>query len=98
MQFILSQNNNNFMAWCVDYFIGENELSNSLKLIKTLKNRNYPIGYSRNIQEKLASKLAIADKKDNPESNPKGKVIGYVGSDKWFKDFKKAYLKNWKKN
>ncbi len=96
-QFVLTQNNNSFSAWCADYFIKKNELSNSLTLLKTLKKRNYPIGDSKNIQEKLASKLALIDKKDNPDSNPKGNIVGYVGIDKWFKYFKAAYLKSWKK-
>lgn len=97
LQFVLAQNNNKFSAWCADYFIEKSELNNSLTLLKTLKKNNYPIEDSRNLQEKLGKKLATLDKTINPNANPKANIVGYVGSDKWYKYFKAAYLKSWKK-
>jgi hypothetical protein len=94
--FIKNQSNQNFISYCVNYFTENKSYNEALNLLKTLKERNYPLNYSKGYQEKLGQEMAIKDKTENALADPKENLTRYISEDKWFKYFKKAYTKAWK--
>ncbi len=93
----VSERSSDFILFAANYFIDNQELDNSLLMLKKLRSNFFKAKYSKNVQTKLGAELAQKDHKQNPGENPKVAVIKYTSNDKWFKYLKKSYVKTWKK-
>lgn len=98
LSFIQNSSDVNFVFYGVDYFIIEKDYDSSLILLKELMKRNYPVKYTKSIQNQLASKMAIRDKIANPGNDYNINILKYTEGEKYLKYFKKMYKKTWKKN
>ena len=87
--------NSRAIAWYADQCIDSGEPAKSLSLLKRLKDRNYPLGNTRQLQEKLGAALARSDKNMILSQNPKIQAVSHVGEDKYFRFFTKAYINEW---
>jgi hypothetical protein len=96
-EYIEAQNNSNFISHCTGYYTDLKDYDQAMKLLKLLKQRNYPLNYVRTLQENLAAKIATRDHEKNPALNAKTNVLAYTNGDKWFKYFKTVYIKTYKK-
>ena len=71
------------------------EYATALRILDVLENNNTSTKDAKVIQQKLAHKLACADKMTNSDADPKSNIEKYTGGSGWYKHFKKEYLKNW---
>ncbi len=94
--FIASSNNPKFIEYSVSYYIQQKKYLKSFRLLKIIKKRNYYINRMQYFQCILGEEIAIKDYNEYPKNNPKSNIFKYTNDDKWFKSFKKSYLKSWK--
>ncbi|MEZ5082702.1 MAG: hypothetical protein R2750_04560 [Bacteroidales bacterium] len=71
------------------------EYATALRILDVLENNNTSTKDAKSIQQKLAHKLACADKLNDSDADPKSNIDKYTGGNTWYKHFKKEYLKNW---
>ena len=71
------------------------EYATALRILDVLESNNASTRDTKIIQQKLAHKLACADKVNDSEADPKSNIEKYTGGSTWYKHFKKEYLKNW---
>ncbi|MCB0823756.1 MAG: hypothetical protein KDC09_13735 [Bacteroidales bacterium] len=83
-----------FLEHSINDYQSEEEFNTALKILQVLQANNYTGKDTRNLQEKLAEKLAYADKESAQNADPKLDVEKYTNGDSWYKHFKKAYIKN----
>ncbi len=79
----------------VNYFENRDEYETALKLLKVLEANNFSDKDTKGIQQKLANKLALADKEDATALDPKLNVEKYTEGNPYYKHFKKTYIKSW---
>ena len=90
--FILLQKDN-FVLHCAEKYTEKKFFPASILLLNELKKRNFPPKWALYAQELLGKELAIKDKAENPQEDPKISVLKYTDGDKWFNYLKKSYLK-----
>jgi len=95
--FISTHPNNLFIDFGVRYYTELGNTDFAINLLEILRNKDYISAWSQISQETLGNKLALLDYENNPELNPKEKVLDYTKSDKWYNYLKKAYLLQWNK-
>lgn len=83
-----------FLERSINDYQSEEEFNTALKILQVLQANNYSGKDTRNLQEKLAQKLAYADNESAQYVDPKQEVEKYTKGDSWYKHFKKAYIKN----
>ncbi len=83
-----------FLERSINDYQSEEEFNTALKILQVLQANNYSGKDTKNLQQKLAEKLAVADKASAQNVDPREEVEKYTGGDSWYKHFKKAYIKN----
>lgn len=84
------------LVWFTNYYSQSADTEKAFSLLKKLKDTNFPLALSRPLQEQAAIIMAQKDLQLYPTRNPKDQVLIYTLNDKWFKYFRKVYLKTWK--
>lgn len=95
--FLSTHTNNLFIDFGVRYYTELGNTEFAISLLEILRKRDYISSWSQISQETLGNKLALLDYENNPELNPKEKVLNYTKSDKWYNYLKKSYLLQWNK-
>ncbi len=85
-----------FSFFCLNYFLTNEDIKRSLQCLDILRQQNVGEKETRYYQEQIAGKLAEKDKLQDIEKNPEEKLNLYVGDVKWYRAFRKSYIKNWK--
>lgn len=96
-EYILRGGDVNFVYFGADYFYGLKDYESAFKMLQELKNRSYPVKFTKTIQTQLGGKMAIRDK-INGVTDYKIQILKYTEGEKWYAVFSKAYKKSWKKN
>lgn len=96
-EYILRSGDVNFVYFGADHFYGLKDYESSFRMLQDLKNRNYPVKFTKTIQTQLGGKMAIRDK-INGVTDYKIQLLKYTEGEKWYAVFSKAYKKSWKKN
>lgn len=96
MEDFIKSKNDDFVFYAVSYYLGKDDLDNSLNMLRELDKRAYNAKLTKNYQIVLADKLAVRDYMQNANTEPKQKVIEYSKAEKWFSVLQKQYLKKWK--
>ena len=78
----------------LNYYKGEEEFETAFKLLTVLEANNFSNKDTKTIQQKLATKMALADKENGQTVDPEVLVEQYTDGNTWYKHFKKAYIKN----
>ncbi|MCF8367999.1 MAG: hypothetical protein K9G76_03085 [Bacteroidales bacterium] len=73
----------------------EEDYATAFRILNVLEANNTSLKDTKPIQEKLAQRLACADKVNHSDSNPKVNVEKYTGGKTFYKYFKKEYIKEW---
>ena len=94
---ILSKNNDKLVFAAIQFYTDSSQPDKALSLLKYLKSKNYQSEQTKDLQEKLAARLAENDKKLNQKSKVKSQIFLYTGNSKWFKYFNKRYKEEMKK-
>ncbi len=85
-----------FSFFCLNYFLDINDINKSLQCLDILRQQNVEERESRFYQELIAVKLAKRDKSQEIGKNPEEKLRLYISDTKWYRTFRKSYIKNWK--
>ncbi len=85
-----------FSFFCLNYFLDNIDINKSLQCLDILRQQNVGEKETRYYQEQIAGKLAEKDKLQKIEKNPEERLNLYVGDTKWYRFFRKSYIKNWK--
>ena len=85
-----------FSFFCLNYFQNINDINKSLQCLDILRQQNVGEKESRYYQELIALKLAKRDKLQEIGKNPEEKLSLYINDTKWYRIFRKSYIKNWK--
>ena len=93
----IAKQENSFVIFSVNYYTTVKRFENALKLLDMLKSRGINLKIVKNEQKILGTQLAIRDHAANPSEIYKVEVLEYTRSDKWYKNLKKYYVKQWKK-
>jgi len=96
-EYILRGGDVNFVYFGAEHFYGLKDYESAFKMLQELKNRNYPVKFTKTIQTQLGGKMAIRDK-INGVTDYKIQILKYTEGEKWYSVFSKAYKKSWKKN
>jgi hypothetical protein len=83
-----------FVERSINDYQSEEEFETALKILQVLQANNYSGKDTKSLQQKLAEKLAVADKASAQYVDPREEVEKYTNGDSWYKHFKKAYIKN----
>jgi hypothetical protein len=78
----------------VSGYESKEEYSTALKILQVLESNNTPGRDARFIQQKLAEKIAEADKSTASIDDPRTNVEKYTGGNSWYRYFRKSYIKN----
>ena len=79
----------------IDYYKSGEEFETAFKLLRVLEANNISNKDTKSIQQKLATKMALADRENAQSIDPEVNVKKYTHGHSWFKYFRKAYIKNW---
>jgi len=71
------------------------EFETALRILQVMEAGDVPGKDAKNIQQKLAVKMAAADKATAYNADPRENVNKYTNGNSWYKHFKKAYIKSW---
>ena len=71
------------------------EFETAFKLLRVLQANNYSDKETKSLQQKLANKMAMADKQNGQQSDPKLNAEKYTDGNQYLKHFKKSYIKHW---
>lgn len=88
----IKNSENNFIIYCLNFFLNKDELDKSMQLLQVLKARGFKTSKLKNEQKLLGTKLALKDLKSGNRLPPKQSVLQYTNNDNWYKHLKKAYL------
>jgi len=95
--YILKGGDVNFVYFGVEHYYSLKDYDTAFRMLQELKNRSYPVKYTKNLQTQLGGKMAIRDK-INGVTNYKIQTLKYTEGEKWYAVFSKAYKKSWMKN
>jgi hypothetical protein len=73
----------------------QEEFETALRILQVMEAGDVPGKDAKGIQQKLAVKMAAADKATAYNSDPRENVNRYTNGNSWYKHFKKAYIKSW---
>ncbi len=93
----IKNNSSKFILYNANNYMKNNNLDESLYLLKELRIRKYTDENIKSIQEELAEKIAIKDNNENNALFPDDNLLKYTNNDEWFKYFNKNYIKQIKK-
>ncbi|MEZ5196618.1 MAG: hypothetical protein R2764_09505 [Bacteroidales bacterium] len=79
----------------INYYQDEEEFETAFKLLRVLQANNYTEKETKTLQQKLANKMAFADRQNSQQTDPKVNVEKYTEGDAYLKHFKKTYIKSW---
>lgn len=94
--YFMNHSNGMFIDFGVRYYVERGNIDMAMELLRELRRRDYIASWSKASQVDLGVKLALKDIEQNPELDPKIKVIEHTKADKWYRFLKKAYLMQWK--
>ena len=97
MEFVNFQNNPLLTIYCIDYFVEVNKYKKALNFLDILYEQGYPSKKIKNQQKILGEELANIDYKIDSSIDPEMKIVEYTFGYRWYKFFRKSYLKTWKK-
>ncbi len=86
-----------FIIYCVGFYNHNKEYDKALDLLRELSRRQTKKQYTKEMQTVLATDMATKDFAADPKGNYKSYIVKYTGGNKFFKYFKRAYKKQWKK-
>ncbi len=86
-----------FIIYAVGFYTHNKEYDKALDLLRELSRRHTKSKYTKEMQMILATDMASKDFRIDPKGNYKSYIIKYTGGNGFFKYFKKAYKKQWKK-
>ena len=95
--FILSQNSPKMTIFSMNYFIGQKNLNEAMKMLDVLDEINYPMEKTKDFQINLGRLLAENDYSIMPDAKPDKAVIKYSKRNNMYKVLKKEYLRTWKR-
>ena len=95
--FILSQNSPEMTIFSMNYFIGQENLNEAMKMLDVLDEINYPMDETKDFQINLGRLLAENDYSIMPDAKPDKVVIKYSKRNNLYKVLKKEYLRVWKR-
>lgn len=84
-----------FLESSLNDYQSEEEFQTALRILQVMEAGDVPGKDARGIQQKLAMKLAAADKSTADNTDPRQNVERYTNGSSWYKYFKKAYIKTW---
>lgn len=84
-----------FLESSLSDYQSEEEFETALRILQVMEAGDVPGKDAKGIQQKLAMKMAAADKATADNSDPRQNVEKYTNGSSWYKHFKKAYIKNW---
>ncbi|MPM18747.1 hypothetical protein SDC9_65162 [bioreactor metagenome] len=96
-EYILRGGDVNFVYFGVENFYSQKDYDAAFRMLQELKNRNYPVKFTKTLQTQLGGKMAIRDKIAGV-TDYKIQLLKYTEGEKWYAVFVKAYKKSWKKN
>ena len=86
-----------FIIYSVGFYTHNKEYDKALDLLRELSRRQAKRYYTKEMQTILATDLATRDFGIDPKGNYKSYIAKYTGGNRFFKYFKRAYKKQWKK-
>jgi hypothetical protein len=86
-----------FIIYGVGFYNHNKEYNKSIDLLRELSRRQTKSKYTKNVQLVLGTDMATFDFQQNPGANINTNIATYTGGDKFFKEFVKAYKKQWKR-
>lgn len=95
--YLKNNKTNQLIDYSVRYYTEIGKADSALNMLTELEQRNYNASWSKESQEQLGIYLAEKDYAENPDLDPKTKVLEYTAYNKWFKYLKKAYISAWKR-
>ena len=85
------RNNVGLYKACLDHYVNSTQYREAFKYLQVLKENNMSPKECRAQQEATGEGLSFEDR---TKSQPKSElVLAYTGDDKWFRYFRKSYLK-----
>lgn len=84
-----------FLESSLSDYQGKEEFETALRILQVMEAGDVPGKDAKTIQQKLAVKMAAADKVTAYNSDPRENVEKYTNGNSWYKHFKKAYMKSW---
>jgi len=84
-----------FLESSLNDYESQEEFETALRILQVMEAGDVPGKDAKGIQQKLAQKMATADKATADNSDPKANLEKYTNGSSWYKHFKKAYIKNW---
>ena len=95
-QFVKSQNNGNLTLQAISFYLEQMDAENMLVYLKILLRQDFPAYETLEMQEKMATLIAVADHQNGIRDASK-RVYELIQDDKRFSEFKKNYLRSMKK-
>lgn len=96
LDFILSKHSG-LVNFAVGYYTDKSDFDSALILLKTLYSRNYSSFNTKIYQKNLGAALARKDHAENPNGNKSTNITKHIGGGVWFRFFKRAYRRQWRK-
>jgi Tfp pilus assembly protein PilF len=84
-----------FIIYGVGYYNHSKEYDKAIDLLRELSRRQTKSKYTKDIQIVLGTDMATYDYQQNPGGNVNTNLATYTGGNKFFKEFIKAYKKQW---
>ncbi|MCF6366313.1 MAG: tetratricopeptide repeat protein [Bacteroidales bacterium] len=86
-----------FIIYSVGFYNHNKEYNKALDLLRELSRRKVKSKYTKDMQTILGTDMATNDFGENSRGNLNSNIASYIAGDKFFKYFKKAYKKQWKR-
>lgn len=84
-----------FLETSLSDYESQEEFETALRILQVMEAGDVSGRDAKEIQQKLAVKMAAADKATAQNTDPRVNVEKYTNGNSWYKHFKKAYIKNW---
>lgn len=94
--FLMKQNNSIITIQAISYFVDKMDVNEIVNYLELLHNQSFTRSQTFDLQQKIATLLAVADSADEI-SNPEERISIVTGSDERLNDLKNTYLRAVKK-
>lgn len=86
-----------YLLFIVDHFLAEKKPEKALKVLKLLREKDYPEDKLKNRQKQCGAMLARQDIDKESQKSYKEKAQEYTGNTPWFNTLKRSYKSTWRK-